>query len=131
MIIRLYMDENAMRHALAEALRAQGVDVETVYDAGMTGRSDEEQLAYSSMQGRVLYTFNGKDFYLLHTRLLEQGLSHAGIILAPQDRYSMGEQMRRLLNLITTKSAMDSHPLEKRAENYRDFLTIADILLWL
>lgn len=57
------------------------------------------------MQGRVLYTFNVGDFYRLHTALLKQGKSHAGIILARQQRYPVGEQMRRLLKLIAAKSA--------------------------
>ena len=34
-----------------------------------------------------------------------QGTSHAGIILSRQQPYSVGEQMRRLLKLIATKSA--------------------------
>jgi hypothetical protein len=36
---------------------------------------------------------------------LEQGKSHAGIIFIPQHRYSIGEQIRRLLKLIATKPA--------------------------
>jgi hypothetical protein len=57
------------------------------------------------VQGRVLYTFNVGDFYRLHTAFLKQGKSHAGIILARQQRYPVGEQMRRLLKLIAAKSA--------------------------
>jgi len=36
-----------------------------------------------------------------------QGKSHAGIILANQQQYSVGEQMRRILRLIAAKSAED------------------------
>jgi hypothetical protein len=105
MKIRLYMDEDAMSRALATALRKQGIEVNTARDAGMMGYSDEQHLKYVAEQGYVLYSFNAKDFYSLHTRLLKQGLSHAGIVLAPQGRYSVGEQMRRLLRLIAAKSA--------------------------
>jgi predicted nuclease of predicted toxin-antitoxin system len=105
MKIRLYVDEDSMRHALVEALRARGVDVLTAVEAGMIERKDEEHLEYATVQGRVLYTFNVGDFHRLHTAFLKQGKSHAGIILARQQRYPVGEQMRRLLKLIAAKSA--------------------------
>ena len=94
-----------MRNALVIALRARGVDVLTALEAGMIERSDEEHLDYATAQGRVLCSFNVGDFYRLHTTYITQGKSHAGIILARQQRYSVGEQMRRLLKFIATKSA--------------------------
>ena len=62
-------------------------------------------IAYTIRQGRVLYTFNVGDYYELHTAYLAQGKSHTGMILAPQQRYSAGEQMRRVLHLVATQSA--------------------------
>jgi len=107
MRIRLYLEEDSMRRALAQALRSRGVDVTTALDEGMIDREDEEHLDYATAQGRVLYSFNVGDFYDLHTAYLTQGKSHAGLILAPQQRYSVGEQMRRLLKLMAAKSAED------------------------
>lgn len=107
MILRLYLDEDSVRRALVEALRTRGVDVTTALDAGMTRRTDEEQLAYATQAGRVLYTFNVCHFYHLHTLCLQQGRSHAGIILARQQHYSVGEQMRRILRLVASRSAED------------------------
>lgn len=98
------MDEEVL-----QALRSRGLDVITVAEAGMLGRSDEEHLNWALVHNRVLYSFNARDFYRLHTRLLEQGQSHAGIILAPQQRYSVGEQMRGILRLIAVKSAEEMH----------------------
>jgi uncharacterized protein YwbE len=43
----------------------------------------------------------------LHTTLIGKGLSHAGIILAPQQRYGIGELMRGVLKLINTKSSAE------------------------
>jgi hypothetical protein len=37
--------------------------------------------------------------------MTSQGISHAGIILAPQQRYGIGELMRGVLKLINSKSA--------------------------
>jgi hypothetical protein len=104
-MIRLYIDEDSMRGALVLALRARGVDVITALDAGMIERSDMEHLEYATAQGRVLCTFNIADFYRLHTTYLSQGKTHTGIILMPQQRYTVGEHMRRLLKLVAVRSA--------------------------
>ena len=37
--------------------------------------------------------------------MMRAGESHAGIVLAVQQRYSVGEQMRRLLRLISSLTA--------------------------
>jgi predicted nuclease of predicted toxin-antitoxin system len=105
MTIRLYIEEDSMDKAIVRALQARGVDVTTALDEGMIERDDAEHLDYATGQGRVLYSFNVGDFYRLHTTYLTQGKPHAGIILARQQHYSVGEQMRRLLKLIATKSA--------------------------
>jgi hypothetical protein len=107
MRVRLYIDEDSMDRSLVRALRTRGVDVTTALDEGMIERSDREHLDYATGQGRVLYSFNRRDFYRLHTLYLGQGKTHAGIILAHQQHYSVGEQMRRLLRLIATRSAED------------------------
>jgi predicted nuclease of predicted toxin-antitoxin system len=103
--IRLYLDEDSMRHSLVRALRARGVDVITAVDVGMIEREDAEHLDYATQEERVLCTFNVGDFYRLHTAYLAQESPHAGMILMPQQRYSVGEQMRRLLKLIASTSA--------------------------
>lgn len=107
MTIRLYLEEDSMRRALIRALRTRGADVTTALEAGMIECDDKEHLDYATTQGRVLYSFNVGDFYGLHLAYLAEGKSHAGMILAQQQRYSVGEQMRRLLKLVTTKSAED------------------------
>lgn len=106
-MIPLYLDEDSMDRDLVTALQARGVDVITAADAGMLGRSDADHLDYATSQGRVLFSFNRGDFYRLHTTYLTEGKSHTGIILASQQRYSIGEQMRQLLELIATKSAKE------------------------
>lgn len=105
MTIRLYLDEDAMQQALVKALRVRGVDVMTALEAGMIERPDREHLEYATSQGRVLCTFNVGHFYQLPTEYLQGGLSHAGIVLLPRQRYTLGEQLRRLLKLVATESA--------------------------
>jgi len=105
MQIRLYVDEDAMARALVGGLRARGVDVTTVLDAGMSEQDDMAQLEYATQHGRVLYTFNVGDFCHLHAQYLAHDKSHAGIIVVFRQRYSAGAQIRRLLQLISMKSA--------------------------
>ena len=104
MRIRLYVDEDAMDKDLIQALRVRGVDVITALDAGMVERSDEAHLDYATTQGRVLYSFNIADFWRLHTAYVASARAHAGMVLAHQQQYSVGEQARRLLKLIAAKS---------------------------
>lgn len=99
MAFPLYLDEDSVNRALIRALRARGMDVMDAVDAGHAGTSDLEQLEHATADGRVLFTYNIGDFFKLHTRFLQAGKSHAGLILAPQQRYSVGEQMRRILRM--------------------------------
>jgi hypothetical protein len=107
MTICLYFDEDTMRHSLVRALRSRGIDVITALDASMIERPDGDHLAYASSHGRVLCSSNCGDFYRLHTDLLALGKSHAGMILIAQQRYTVGDQMRRILKLIAVLSAAD------------------------
>jgi hypothetical protein len=116
MTIRLYFDEDSMRHSLVRALRSRGIDVITALDADMVERPDADHLAYAARQGRVLCSSNAGDFYRLHSELLATGKSHAGIILIPQQRYTVGDQMRRVLKLIAVRSAADM-------QNHVEFLS--------
>jgi hypothetical protein len=50
-------------------------------------------------------TYHASDFCRLHTEFLTQGKRHAGIVLMPQQRFSMGERMRRLLHLVAGRTA--------------------------
>ena len=105
MQIRLYLDEDAMDGNLVWALRVRGLDVVTALDAGLIETPDLKHLEYASLHGRTLYSFNISDFMVLHTSWVAAGKQHAGIILGQQQRYSVGEQMRRLVRLIQMRSA--------------------------
>ena len=103
--VRLYIDEDAMDSDLVIALRLRGVDTLTARDAGLIQQPDESQMQFASRQGRVLYSFNVTDFCRIHAEWLETGQTHAGLVLARQQRHSVGDQLRRLTRLITTRSA--------------------------
>ena len=94
-----------MSRALVRALLARGADAVTAWDVGMIQRPDEEHLDWAAAHGRVLYSFNLADFYHLHADWLARDKAHAGLILAQQQRHPVGEQVRRLLKLIASKTA--------------------------
>jgi hypothetical protein len=99
------MDEDSMDSDLVRALSMRGVDVLTAHDVGLTGQPDAEHLSLAADEGRALYSFNVADFMRLHYARLAAGGHHAGLILGQQQRYGVGEQMRRLLRLVGTNSA--------------------------
>jgi len=94
-----------MGSGLARALRSRGIDVLTATDAGLIRRPDESHLNFAAVQGRALYSFNVADFHEIHTQRLATGRSHAGIILAQQKRYLIGEQVRKLVRLMGVLTA--------------------------
>jgi uncharacterized protein with PIN domain len=107
MTIQLYIDEDAMAHRLAQELRMRGIDVATALEEGMIEREDRDHLEHASREGRTLYSFNIGDYYQLHTEFLTECKDHKGIILAQQQRYSIGEQLRRLLRITAVRSSED------------------------
>jgi hypothetical protein len=102
---RLYLDEDALRRSIVFGLRARNVDVLTALEAEMINRDDQEHLAAASASGRVVYTFNVADYCILHQSWILQKRAHAGIIVAPQQRYPVGEELRRLMRIIGRVSA--------------------------
>jgi hypothetical protein len=57
----------------------------------------------------VLFSFNVSHFCHLHSEHLSHSQPHAGIIVAPQQRYPVGERIRRLLSSIAAKTAEEMH----------------------
>jgi uncharacterized protein with PIN domain len=105
MKIRLYFDEDAMDGDLVHALRIRGIDVTSALEQEKVRRSDADHLEFATSQSRILYSFNIGDFQQLHAKYLTIGKHHSGIVLCQQQRYSLGEQMRRLLNIVGRVSA--------------------------
>jgi predicted nuclease of predicted toxin-antitoxin system len=79
---RLYANENFPFPAVEE-LRRLGHDVLTVQETGKAERSasDEEVLAFSKAEGRILLTLNRKHFIQLHRQQPE----HMGIVVCSFD----------------------------------------------
>jgi len=81
--------------------------VQTALEVGLVSLPDEDHLAHAAEAGRVLYTFNLGDFMHLHGEYMTEGWAHAGIIFGDQQRFSIGEQVRRLLRILALRSAAE------------------------
>ncbi len=106
LFVRLYFDRHIMIR-LAVDLRGRGFDVVTTEEAGKDTASDEEQLAFSTSQGRAILTFNIRDFAPLHEAWQAAERPHAGIIVSQQlgsRQYGLlFQRILRLLNHFTAE----------------------------
>lgn len=104
-LLRYHLDEDCQSAALAAALRQHGIEVVTTNEANLPGVGDEAQLQYAASHNTAIVTNNICDYAALHTRWHSEGREHAGIVLFPQQGYSIGEVVRRLARLRRTFSA--------------------------
>jgi predicted nuclease of predicted toxin-antitoxin system len=74
--------------ALAEALRAAGLEASTVAERGLAGRSDPDVLATAAAEGYVLLSENVSDFARIAADRLTAGEHHAGVLIALSSRFS-------------------------------------------
>ena len=106
--MRLLLDEH-FSYLIAQALRADGHDVQAASEIGLTGMPDEQLLVTAAQQGRVLVTNNVRDFVPLEREWAAAGDVHQGIIYTDDDSVAravnqMGELLRRLTRVL------DDHP---------------------
>lgn len=105
---RAYADENFDARVI-EALRRRGFDVLTARDVGMLGADDQAQLTYAAATGRVLLTFDRRDFRRLHAQRQQEAEPHAGIALVPQSRVWERTAIRAAM-LLDWLGALESDP---------------------
>lgn len=97
MAIKLYLDED-VDPLLAPVLRERGIDCLSTREAQNLGHSDVQQLTFATNQGRVILTFNVKDFLRLAKELTNSSRHHSGIIVS--NHLPFRELLRRVLVLV-------------------------------
>lgn len=115
--IKLYLDEDTISRSLVRALRARNIDVLTAQEAERKGVSDTDQLVYATAAGRVIFTFNTRDYVQLHAQFLAQRREHSGIIVS--DQLQVGVILRRLLLLVDARSADEMRNWLEYLSNWR------------
>ena len=78
--MHLYADED-FSFPVVLILRLLGYDIVTAQEDGLTAAPDPDILARAHALGRVVLTFNRRDFERLH----RQGAVHSGILSATHD----------------------------------------------
>lgn len=96
--LRLHLDADASIKAVYSALRERGHDVtRTPNEWILFDADDKAQLLGSTAQGRVLFTFNARDFLIL----AKEYSTHHGILLAVQTRWTIRELIESLDRALT------------------------------
>jgi len=84
-----YINES-VNIAVAEGLKRRGVKVITARDSGNLGLSDEEQFEYARKENLVIITHDDDFLSLAMDR------EHKGIVFVHQQKYSIGDLIRKL-----------------------------------
>ena len=105
MALKLYLDED-VDPFLAQTLRDRGIDCVSTRAMGKRGLSDADQLAYAIHEGRMILTFNVKDFVRLAQEYATTGRRHSGIIVS--NHIPFRELLRRTLFFIKERSDEDT-----------------------
>ena len=83
MKIELFLDED-VHSGLAHALRNRGYDTIHAQELDRKGVSDSDQLLFAIRQERSFFTFNVRDFVILHNQYIKGQKIHWGIIVSKQ-----------------------------------------------
>ena len=79
--MKLFLDAHVSARRIATALRAQHDVRAADEERELDGWEDERLLALATEQGRIMVTFNVKDFARITTEWAAAGKSHAGCLL--------------------------------------------------
>ncbi len=102
--LRLHLDADTSSKGLLDSLQRRGHDVTRTPCAWMRmDATDEEQLLGSTTHGRCIFTFDARDFVPLSQRYPQ----HAGIILASQNTWLLGDLVDALDRLLASSEATD------------------------
>lgn len=109
--MRLLIDE-MYPPALAEGLRAAGIDAVTVGDLHLSGNSDAEPFAAAAADGRAVLTENVGDFARIAAEHSTRGAHHHGVLIALSTRFS--RRPAGIRPLIEAIEAIESEQLADR-----------------
>ncbi len=100
--VKLHLDADTSRKDLWNALQSCGHDVSRTPAGGLPlDASDEFQLLWATGQGRVLFSFNIRDYMMLAKRYPD----HAGIVFASQREFSLSQLIQSLDRMLNETEA--------------------------
>jgi hypothetical protein len=98
--------------ALAEALRARGIDACTAQELGLAGRSDTDLFTTAVQEGYAVLSENVSDFARISAEHLTTGNHHPGVLIALSSRFS--RRRAGISTLVTALVAVASDQLDDR-----------------
>ena len=99
---KLYLDADASRKALCEALLKRGHDGTRTPQPGLPLDADDDfQLLWATAQGRIIFTHNIRDFI----GKTKDYPNHSGILLAHRSSYGLADLIRLLDQVLKTTDA--------------------------
>jgi hypothetical protein len=99
---RLHLDADTSIRQLQRALAERGHDVtRTPNDWISQDADDEAQLLGATAQGRIIFTFNVRDY----TALAERHPHHGGVALAAQRQWTVSTLIEALDRMLTETTA--------------------------
>lgn len=98
---KFYADEHVPA-AVSQALKRRGIDILTVQEAKLRGRSDKEQLQYASVQQRIIITHDS-DFLILARK---EKIKHPGILFFTS-QVQIGKAIEEIERVWLTYTAED------------------------
>ena len=90
---------------LAKVLSDRGFDCVSTQETANRGTSDADQLTFATSQGRVIMTFNVKDYVLLAQEYAVTARPHSGIVVS--DHLLFRELLKRTLLLLQRHANQD------------------------
>jgi nucleoside-diphosphate-sugar epimerase len=117
--VHLFLDAHVSGRRIAEALRDAGHDVRAAdEERALDGWTDRDLLALATSEGRIMVTFNVRDFPGIAREWAEAGKTHAGCaILVGIDHSQIGTILRVLEQ---TRAAL---PRQEDWHNYTTFVS--------
>jgi hypothetical protein len=101
---KLHLDADASRKALLDSLIVRGHDVTRTPQPGLPDdATDDLQLLWATAQGRIIFTFNIRDFI----NKTEQFPNHQGILLAHRESFSLQQLITCLDCMLSETEAED------------------------
>ncbi|MGB9641346.1 MAG: DUF5615 family PIN-like protein [Anaerolineales bacterium] len=102
--VKLHLDADTSIKSLYYALLERGFDVTRTPNSWMpSNASDEQQLLGATAQGRVIFTFNIRDFLALADRYPH----HGGIILASQSTWTISSLITALSSALSKTHSLE------------------------
>jgi hypothetical protein len=103
--VKLFLDAHVSGRRIATALREQHDVRASDEERELDGWDDERLLALATEQGRIMVTFNVKDFARITTEWAAAGKSHAGcLLIAGIDHAEFGLILRVIDHALLTRA---------------------------